>query len=29
LSHEEVLEVGREAGTRFRALVTGFVRALD
>ncbi|MDF1501904.1 purine-nucleoside phosphorylase [Roseisolibacter sp. H3M3-2] len=29
LSHDEVLEVGREAGTRFRALVTGFVRALD
>jgi purine-nucleoside phosphorylase len=29
LHHEEVLEVGREASTRFRALVTEFVRRLD
>lgn len=29
LSHDEVLEVGREAGTRFRALVTEFVRRID
>jgi len=29
LSHDEVLEVGREAGGRFRALVTEFVRRLD
>ena len=29
LDHAEVLEVGREAGGRFRALVTEFVRRLD
>jgi purine-nucleoside phosphorylase len=29
LNHEEVLQVGREAGPRFRALVTEFVRRLD
>jgi purine-nucleoside phosphorylase len=29
LSHDEVLDVGREAGTRFRALVAEFVRRLD
>ena len=29
LSHDEVLAVGREAGGRFRALVTEFVRRLD
>ena len=29
LSHEEVLETGRAVGAQFRALVTGFVRALD
>lgn len=29
LSHDEVLEVGRAVGAQFRALVTGFVQALD